>query len=319
VWLTLAFCLIQGPPAPATAATKALDVLTTTSDLAHIVRRIGGTQVRVTSLCRGPEDPHFLDARPSFIRRGHNADLLVVVGMDLEVGYLPLILRNGANPRIQPGTAGYLDASQRIRKLEVAAGGQASRRLGDVHPYGNPHYLMDPANAVIVGDDVAKALTRLRPAAAKVFAAGAKKWRKQISQLLLGAPQANGGRQGGLLARFKPYKGASIVAYHSDMLYFAKRFGLKVLGHLEPRPGVSPTAKHTRELATRAKAAKVRAVLYDVFQAIAPVRSFATQTGATPVLMAHQPGATRDAPDLLTMYRRNAELLLRALGAKARK
>ena len=293
-------------------------MLTTTTDLADIVRRIGGTHVHVDSLCRGPEDPHFLDARPSFIQLGHRADLLVVVGMDLEVGYLPLILRNGANPKIQPGTAGYLDASARIRKLEVPAGGQASRRLGDVHPYGNPHYLLDPANAVIVGDDVAKALSRLRPAASDAFSAAAEKWREQISVLLLGKRQQDGSRKAGLLARFKPYKGSGVVAYHRDMLYLARRFGLEVLGNLEPRPGVPPTAQHMRQLAARAKSAKVRAVIYEVFQPDAPVRSFAAQTGAMPVLMAHMPGATRDAPDLLAMYRRNGEALLRALGSGAR-
>jgi ABC-type Zn uptake system ZnuABC Zn-binding protein ZnuA len=316
--LAAALALLVGPASRSHAASAPLSVLTTTTDLADIVRHIGGDQVRVNSLCRGPEDPHFLAARPSFIRLGHQADLLVVVGMELEVGYLPLILRNGANARIRPGSAGYLDASARIRKLEVPEGGQVSRRMGDVHPLGNPHYMMDPANAVIVGDEVAKALSRLRPAASSVFSANAKHLRAQVSDLLLGKQGPGGRRTGGLLARFKPYRGAPIVAYHRDMLYLAQRLGLTVLGNLEPKPGVPPTAEHLRQLATQAKAAGVKAVLHEVFQPEAPVRSFAAQTNATPVLMAHQPHATADAPDLLSMYRRNGEALLRALSSGAR-
>jgi ABC-type Zn uptake system ZnuABC Zn-binding protein ZnuA len=277
---------------------------------------VGGARVTVQSLCRGPEDPHFLDARPSFIRQGNQADLLVVVGMDLEAGYLPLILRNGANPRIRPGSPGFLDASARIRKLEVPEGGQASRALGDVHPHGNPHYLMDPSNAVIVGDDVARALTALRPEGAADFAANAKRLRDDVTELLLGKPpdgEPSGKRAGGLLDRFEPHKGAAVVSYHADMIYLAVRLRLDVVGTLEPKPGVPPTAAHVRDLAARAKAAKAKAVLYESFQPVGPVQSFAAQTGAKPVLMAHQPDATDDADDLLTMYRRNADALFRAL------
>jgi zinc/manganese transport system substrate-binding protein len=302
---------------PARAADAPLNVLTSTTDLADIVRRVGGDQVKVESLCRGPEDPHFLEARPSFIRMGGDADLLVIVGMELEVGYLPLILRDGGNPKIKPGNPGYLDASARIKKLQVPEGGSVSRAMGDVHPGGNPHYLLAPNNAVIVAEDVARALSTLRPAATKDFDERAKKLKTEISELLFGKPPENdprGKKQGGLLERFRPFKGASIVSYHDDMIYLAQVYGLDVLGTLEPKPGVPPTASHVADLTERAKAAKVKAVLFDVFQPRAPVDSLTGSIGATPVLIAHQPGATSDAPDLITMHRRNAEAILKALG-----
>src|SRR5947207_5608725 len=221
---------------PAHAADGPVSVLTSTTDLADIVRTVGGDMVSVTSLCTGPEDPHFLDARPSFIRLAANAEMLVVVGMELEVGYLPLMLRDGSNPSIRPGGPGYVDASLRIKKLQVVEGGEASRALGDVHPLGNPHYLYDPANAVIVADEVADTLKALRPAASAAFAERAKAFRTAVSELMLGAPPKDnprGKKSGGMLERFKPYEGASIVTYHDDLLYLAQRLKLDVAGTLE--------------------------------------------------------------------------------------
>jgi ABC-type Zn uptake system ZnuABC Zn-binding protein ZnuA len=308
--------VVSASPPKARADGGTISVLTTTTDLAEIVKAVGGDKVSVRSLCKGPEDPHFLDARPSFIRMGGEADLLVVIGMELEVGYIPLILRDGSNPKIKPGSPGYLDASARIRKLQVPEGGQVSRAMGDVHPNGNPHYMLDPANAGVVAEDVAKALSVLAPDSAKAFMERAGTLRTAISELLLGKPPADnprGKREGGLLDRFKPYKGASIVSYHDDMIYVAQRYGLEVLGTLEPKPGVPPSAEHMAQLATQAKAANVKAVLYDVFEPSGPVTTFAQEVGATPVLIAHMPSATTDATDLLATYKRNAELLLAAL------
>jgi len=313
--------LVRAAPPVVRADAPTLSVLTTTTDLAEIVRTVGGDRVFVRSLCKGPEDPHFLDARPSFIRMGGEADLLVVVGMELEVGYIPLILRDGSNPKIKPGSPGYLDASARIKKLQVPEGGQVSRAMGDVHPDGNPHYLLDPANAGVVAEDVAKALSALAPDSAKQFEERAKGLRGALSDLLLGKPPADnpkGRREGGLLDRFKAYKGASVVSYHDDMIYLARRYGLEVVGTLEPKPGVPPTADHMAQLATRAKSANVRAVLYDVFEPAGPVTTFAGEIGATPVLIAHMPEAVSDATDLLATYRRNAELLLSALAKGAK-
>src|SRR5947207_2453088 len=198
---------------PAHAADGPVSVLTSTTDLADIVRTVGGDMVSVTSLCTGPEDPHFLDARPSFIRLAANAEMLVVVGMELEVGYLPLMLREGSNPAIRPGGPGYLDASVRIKKLQVVEGGEASRALGDVHPLGNPHYLYDPANAVIVADEVADTLRALRPAESTAIAERAKAFRAAVSELMLGSAPKDSprGRKSGGDARGGGSRGAGQV------------------------------------------------------------------------------------------------------------
>jgi zinc/manganese transport system substrate-binding protein len=290
-----------------------LRVLTTTTDLADIVRAVGGDRVQVSSLCKGPEDPHFLEARPSFLRLASRADMVVVAGMDYEAGYLPLLLRDCGNADVRPGGRGHVDASARVRKLQVPAGGAPSRAHGDVHAYGNPHYLLDPANAVIVAEEVARALGGLRPADAKAFGARAEAFRGSVEELLFGPSDDSGSRAGGLLERFRPYKGAPVVSYHDDMPYLAARFGLEVVGTIEPKPGVPPTARHVDELKKLAKARGVKAVLHTSFQPKAPVEALCAGTGAKAVLIAHQPRATDDAPDILAMYRRNAEAILRAL------
>jgi ABC-type Zn uptake system ZnuABC Zn-binding protein ZnuA len=293
-----------------------LRVLASTTDLADLVRVVGGERVDVSSLCKGPEDPHFLDARPSFLKLAHRADLVVVTGMEYETGYMPLLLRDCANGDVRPGGRGHLDASERVRKLQVPEGGAPSRAHGDVHAFGNPHYMMDPANAGIVAEDVARALSALRPAGAKDFAARAEAFRGRIADLLLGAKDASGSRGGGLLERFRPFKGAPVISYHDDMPYLAARLGLEVVGTMEPKPGVPPTARHLSELKETAKARGVKVVLYESFQPAAPVEAFCRDTGAKAVLVAHQPGAVEGAPDLLAMYERNAEAILQALGEK---
>jgi ABC-type Zn uptake system ZnuABC Zn-binding protein ZnuA len=302
----LALCLVS--VRRAAAAPEPLRVLTTTTDLADLVRRVGGDAVAVDCLCKGPEDPHFLEARPSFLRLARRAELVVASGMELEIGYLPLLLRECGNPRIRPGGDGYLDASARIRKKGVPDA-PVTRAMGDVHASGNPHYLLDPANAVIVAKEIARSLATLRPAGADTFAKHADAFEKTIAGMLLG--------DDGLLARFRPYRGARIVSYHDDVSYLAERFGLEVVGTLEPKPGVPPTAEHVDSLVTRARAQDVRAVAYRVFQPEGPVRAFCRETGATPVRLAHQPGATEDAPDLVAMYRTNAEKLLAAVSKGA--
>jgi ABC-type Zn uptake system ZnuABC Zn-binding protein ZnuA len=292
----------------ASAAEEPLRVLTSTTDLKDLVRIVGGDRVDVSCLCKGPEDPHFLDARPSFLKLANRAQLVVVTGMDYEAGYMPLLLRDCANPDVRPGGRGHLDASERVRKLQVPAGGAPSRALGDIHAQGNPHYLLDPANAVIVAEEIARALSGLRPADAAAFASRAAEFREAMAALLLG--------EGRILERFKPHKGAPVISYHDDMPYLAGRLGLEIAGTIESKPGVPPTARHLKELTDLAKARGVKVVLYRTFQPKAPVEAFCAETGAVAVLVAHQPDAFEGVPDLLSMYRKNAESILAALEAK---
>jgi ABC-type Zn uptake system ZnuABC Zn-binding protein ZnuA len=313
--LLLGFVVLGALGSPTYAAS--VNVLTTTTDLADIARKVGGSRVAVNSLCKGPEDPHFLDARPSYGRLVNQAQLVIVTGMELEVAYMPLLLRDAVNPRVRPGAAGYLDASSVIaKKLQVPAG-PVSRAMGDIHPYGNPHYLMDPVNAPTVANAIAAKLAELDPEGATAYTAGAAAFKTEIENLVLGtrpAGQADAPRQGGLLRDFAPHKDAGLVTYHDDLIYFVERLKLKLLGALEPKPGIPPTASHVDALSRTAKAAGVKIVIYRTFQPMATAQRFAASTGAKVVLIAHQPNATPDSPDLISMYRRNARVLLEALG-----
>lgn len=283
----------------AVALAAPLSVVTTTTDLSEIVRAVGGEEVSVRSLCKGPEDPHFLEARPSFLRLVHDADLLVENGLEMEAAYLPLLVRNAANPRVRPGGPGRLDASAGVKRLGAR---EASRAEGDIHPGGNPHYLLDPANAAIVASAVAERLALLRPAAAAGFRERERRFRDEIEALLADWK-----------GRFAGHRGARVVSYHDDVAYLAARLELAVVGTLEPKPGVPPTASHRKSLSELARSRGVKAVLHRVFQPKGPVEALCAEAGAKPVLLAHQPGATSEATGLLAMYRANAAALLRAL------
>jgi zinc/manganese transport system substrate-binding protein len=150
----------------------ALDVVTTTEDLASIAREVGGDKIKVESLSRGYQDPHYVEPKPSFVLRLHGADLLIVVGRELEIGWLPPLLTQARNPKIQPGGAGYLDASQNAKILDVPTG-QITRAMGDVHPLGNPHYWLDPENGRRIARSIQEKLAALAPADAAFFAARA--------------------------------------------------------------------------------------------------------------------------------------------------
>src|SRR5947208_4552642 len=147
--------------APAFAQSK-LNVITTTEDLASIGREVGGDRIAIESIARGYQDPHFVEAKPSFILKLQRADLLIVVGRELEIGWLPPLIQQSRNGKIQPGAPGYLDASLKARILEVPQG-QITRAMGDVHPLGNPHYWLDPENGAIIARTIAEKLSELRP------------------------------------------------------------------------------------------------------------------------------------------------------------
>src|SRR5918912_80232 len=155
-------------PGPASAQSK-LNVMTTIEDLAAIAREVGGDRVSVESIARGYQDPHFVEAKPSFILKLQRADLLVVVGRELEIGWLPPLIQQSRNAKVQVGAAGYLDASQNARILDIPTG-QITRAMGDVHPLGNPHYWLDPENGKIIAREIANKLGELRPADRALYA-----------------------------------------------------------------------------------------------------------------------------------------------------
>ncbi|HEU4394537.1 MAG TPA: metal ABC transporter substrate-binding protein [Planctomycetota bacterium] len=319
---------------------KPVRVLTTTTDLAALVREVGGDAVKVDCLTTGPEDAHFLDARPSFVRLAHDADLFVKIGMDLEAGYEVPIVRDARNPRIQPGTPGHLDASVGVDRLEVPTG-TVDRSLGDVHPQGNPHYLADPVRAKGVAAAIAESLAQVDPPRADRFRAAAGEFAKRVDEAMFGrevlaeAPArrlerllARGelagwlkereleGKIGGFAAALLPHSGTKVVQVHGHFSYLLDRFHLPVAANLEPKPGIPPSPGHARTVVETIRAARIPAILRTVFNAPAGPDAVAAETGARVVVLAHRPGALGEDRDYLAFVDRNVRLLAAALGAR---
>lgn len=261
---------------PASAADK-LRIVATTPDLASIARAVGGDAVEVTAIARPTEDPHFVDAKPSYILLLNKADMLIEGGAALEAGWLPPLLDSARNPRIALGAPGRVVASQGISLLEVPT--VADRSMGDVHPFGNPHYLLDPANAAIVAQTVADALCGVDHEHCDDYEARARQFRAAIDAKLL--------EWQSLLSTAR---GEKIVTYHKDFDYFAQRFGLDVAGTLEPKPGIPPSAAHLAALIPRMKAQNVRLIIVEPNRERQNPEFVAEKTGARILLLPIMPG-----------------------------
>lgn len=213
-----------------------LKIVTTTTDIAALAEILGGDAVDVKSLAKGYQDPHYLEAKPSNMRQLRNADLLAYVGLELEVGWLPLVLDGSRNPDLRSGELGHLALGEGIDVLEVPTG-EVSRSDGDVHPLGNPHYWLDPRNAATVAQDVAEALAHVDPDHAQQYYDNADAF----------AARANALAEEGAAELAKlPVK--TILCYHASWIYFTTAFGLETAAHVEPVPGIPPTGRHLQEL-----------------------------------------------------------------------
>jgi zinc/manganese transport system substrate-binding protein len=274
--------LLGGAPAGAAAA---LRVVATTPDLGAIATAVGGEAVEVTALARSGEDPHFVDPKPSFIVTLNKADVLVEGGAALEAGWLPPLLDAARNPRIAVGQPGRVAASDGLDLLDVPA--RLDRTLGDVHPYGNPHYLLDPMNAKTVATTIGRALCAVDGARCATYEEGARRFGAAVDE-----------RLASWQATLGPARGMRIVTYHKNFDYFAQRFGLEVLGTLEPKPGIPPSPTHLAELVPRMQAAAVRLILVETYRERDTPDFVAEKSGARVVVLPIMPG-TRDAPDYL--------------------
>ena len=206
----------------------ALTVVTTTEDLASLTREVGGDRVSVEALGRGYQNPHFVEAKPSLILKLNRADLLVAVGRDLEIGWLPPLVRQSRNARIQVGASGYLDASLRARVLDIPTG-QVTRAMGDMHALGNPHYWLDPDNGWLVAQAISAKLIELSPSDEAYIEQRTSDFGRRLTEA-----------QQRWEATMAPYRGLQVVTYHRTWSNFAERFGLDVIGYVEPRPGIPP-------------------------------------------------------------------------------
>jgi zinc/manganese transport system substrate-binding protein len=285
---------------PARAQGK-LSVVTTTQDLASIAQEVGGDRVTVEAIARGYQDPHFVDAKPSFILKLQKADLLVAVGRELEIGWLPPLIQQSRNAKIQVGAEGYIDASAGARILEIPQG-QITRAMGDVHPAGNPHYWLDPENGKTIAHQLAQAFTRLRPADRVGFEQRLAAFENRVSEA-----------EKRWAAAMAPFKGAKIVTYHRSFPNFADRFGLDIVGYVEPRPGIPPTPQHTLDLIAEMKRLNVKVVLVEPYFDLKTPNSIGQATGAAVLVMPPSVGGVKEITDYVSLFDYDIKLLADAL------
>jgi zinc/manganese transport system substrate-binding protein len=295
-WLTVASILFSG----SLFAANKLKVVTTTQDLASITREVGGDRVDVTSIARGYQDPHFVEPKPSFLLLLKNADLLEVVGLELEIGWLPPLLDQCRNNNIRPGTPGYLDLSQGVEILDRPS--VVNRSMGDVHPMGNPHYWLDPANAVRIAIQVRNRLVQLRPADTGYFD-------QRLNDFKIRINEANKR----WMAQMAPYRGAKVVDYHPSLPNFAKHFGLDIVGTVEPKPGIPPSPSHTLEIINLIKAQHVKAILMEPYFDRKTPDFVAAQTGAKVVVIYPSVGGKPGLDDYFKLFDYDINELVKVL------
>ena len=275
--------------APARAAGK-IQIMTATTDLASLAQEVGGDKVDVESIARGYQDPHFVDAKPSFLLKLKRADLLIVVGLELEIGWLPPLITQSTNPKIQVAAPGYFDASRFAKILEIPSG-QVTRAEGDVHPLGNPHYWLDPENGLRIAKGIADKLSEMRPADAAYFAQRYADFEQRLKQ----ADQR-------WLQEMKPYEGRKIVTYHRSWPNFAEHFHLNVVGYVEPRPGIPPSPQHTVELIQQMKRDNVKVIVVEPYFDLKTPNAIGRETGAQVLVLPPSVGGEKEITDYFKLF-----------------
>jgi ABC-type Zn uptake system ZnuABC Zn-binding protein ZnuA len=289
-------------PVSGRSASK-LRVVTATSDLAALASEIGGDHIDVESIARGYQDPHFVEAKPSFLLKLRKADLLIVVGLQLEIGWLPPLITQSGNPRIQVGAAGYLDASDFAEILEKPTG-VVTRAMGDVHPLGNPHYWLDPENGRRIAHGIQMKLAEMRPEDAGYFAQRLEAFSQRLST-----------QEKAWDETMKPFHGLKVVSYHKSWPNFAKRFDLNVVGYIEPRPGIPPSPSHTLELIGMMRRDNVKLIMVEPYFDLKTPDSIASQTGAQVLVMLPSVGGEKEVTDYFKLFDYDIALLSKAVVA----
>ncbi|PWU09085.1 MAG: zinc ABC transporter substrate-binding protein [Verrucomicrobia bacterium] len=279
-----------------------LNVVATTPDFGAIAAVIGGDQVSVTTLAKPTEDPHFVDAKPSFILKLNRADAVIEGGADLEIGWLPRLLDEARNTKLAPGAPGRIACNPGIQLLEVPA--TMDRSKGDIHAAGNPHFLTDPANAKIVAEHIAESFTQLDPKSASLFAANLKRFSARLDEKLSLWDK-----------ELAPFRGQRVVAYHDSWPYFAHHFGLKIDLFLEPKPGIPPTPVHLADVILQMRAGHVRAILVEPYQSRKTAQTVGAETGATVVDVSQFPGGIKGTEgDYISLMDSVIHAVVKALG-----
>lgn len=275
-----------------------LNVMTTTQDLAAIAREVGGDKVNVDSIAMGYQDPHFVEPKPSFLLKLQKADLLAVVGLDLEIGWLPPLQTQSRNAKIQKGGAGYLDMSDFCTILEKPTG-QVTRAMGDVHPLGNPHYWLDPDNGRRIAKAFMTKLSEMDSADASTFQQRYADFDKRLTTAVQGWE-----------AKMAPFKGRKVITYHRSWPNFCERFGLQVVDYVEPRPGIPPTPSHTLELINTMKRDGIKVILVEPYFDLKTPNSVASQVSGDVAVLLPSVGGKKEVTDYFQLFDYDINLLV---------
>jgi len=294
---TLAVCLLV--IIPAHAASK-INVMTTTEDLAAIAREVGGDDITVESIAKGYQDPHFVESKPSFLLKLQKADLLLVVGLQLEIGWLPPLVTQSRNAKIQPGGRGYVDMSQFCQILEIPQG-QVTRAMGDVHPLGNPHYWLNPENGRRMAKALADRFSTMQPESAAKFAQRYDAFDKKLTEA-----------EKGWAAKMAPYKGRKVITYHRSWPNFCDYFGMNVADYVEPKPGIPPTPAHTLDLINLMKRESIHLILVEPYFDLRTPNSIASQVGGQVVVLMPSVGGNKEAASYFQLFDYDINLLVSA-------
>jgi ABC-type Zn uptake system ZnuABC Zn-binding protein ZnuA len=336
-----AMAMLVGLLGASSVRAERLQVCCSVPDLASLVQAVGGDEVSVTTFAKGTEDPHFIEAKPSFVKALSQANLLVLLGLGMEDGWSPVVLQNARNGNVLPGAAGYLDASTAVNKLD-APSGSIDRSMGDIHAGGNPHYLLDPICGLQVAKLIRDKLTALRPNQKAYFDQRYNDFCQQIDVLLVGEELGKKYKQddipklcllfehgkladflkkqheetllGGWLGMMMPYYGVKAVDDHNMWPYFSRRFGIQVIAHMEPKPGIPPTTQHLSEVAKQMRDQQAKIVLANPYYDPRHAQFLASNAGAKVVHVAHQVGARPGADTYANMVDYNVRQLVAALG-----
>ena len=289
--------LLAAASVPALAA---LQVFATVPEWGALAREIGGDKVSVFTATTGLQDPHRIEARPSLLAQARRADLVVATGADLEVGWLPLVVRDSGNANIQPGRPGYFEAARYVTMLDVPA--VLDRSRGDIHAAGNPHIQLDPRNLFRIGEALAARLGELDPPNAPAYQAGYKafadKWQAAILRWEKEA---------------LPLRGVPVLAHHDSFIYLAHWLGFKTMGTLEPKPGIEPTSGQLSGLVARQQSTPAKMVLRTAYQSDGPSLWIAEKAGIPAVMLPFTVGGTPAAGDLFGLFDDTVQRMLKGL------
>ncbi len=289
--------LILGAALPAQAAIK---ILATTTDWGALATAIGGDRVNVYTATTALQDVHRVDAKPSLVARARTADLLISTGAELEIGWLPILVQESGNSRIQPGGPGNFEVSTQLKLLEVPT--RLDRSLGDIHPQGNPHVQLDPRNIAIAAKALTGRLATLDPGNAAYY-------RQRGSDFDARWQQAMTRWQG----RAAPLKGVPVVVMHRDQVYLCHWLGLTELAAIEPKPGIPPSAGYLGQLVTKLSSSPPRMIMRNAYSDPKAANWLSERVHAPVVLLPFSVGGTPEATDLFGLFDDTLNRLLKAI------